>query len=87
MTLPNNRAVTSIDREVAARLRALRLERSLTLEQLAHKTGVSYQQILKYERADCRISVSRLFELAVALDVPLARFFEGITLATEAAHA
>ncbi len=58
-----------IDRAIGERIRRRRVELGLTQEQLARRVGISYQQIQKYERGANRISASRLFELAVWLDV------------------
>lgn len=50
----------------------------MTQTQLAEKLGVRFQQIQKYENGKNRISASRLFLCAQALDVPVESFFEGI---------
>ncbi len=52
---------------------------------LAEKLSVTFQQVQKYERGANRISVSRLFEVAAALDTPIAYFFEGLC-ASQSAH-
>ena len=44
---------------------------------LAKALGLTFQQIQKYERGVNRISASKLFELAVLLDVPVGFFFDG----------
>jgi len=45
--------------------------------ELARKLGLTYQQIQKYEAGAHRISASRLFECAVALEAPFGWFAEG----------
>jgi transcriptional regulator with XRE-family HTH domain len=67
-----------IDIHVGQRLRELRLQAALGLEALGTLVGVSAQQIQKYELGQDRISASRLYLLAGALQVPLADFFQGL---------
>lgn len=50
----------------------------MTQQQLAEKVGIKFQQIQKYETGANRVSASRLWDIADALDVPVAFFFEGI---------
>jgi transcriptional regulator with XRE-family HTH domain len=42
---------------------------------LADKIGVTFQQVQKYEKGTNRISSSRLFEIATALNKPISYFF------------
>jgi transcriptional regulator with XRE-family HTH domain len=58
----------------------------MTQQQLAEKVGIKFQQIQKYETGMNRISASRLFDIAQALSVPVAYFFEGMD-GTDAAQA
>jgi transcriptional regulator with XRE-family HTH domain len=41
--------------------------------------GVTFQQVQKYEKGINRIAASRLFDISAALDMPVSRFFEGLT--------
>ena len=50
----------------------------LTQQELAARVGVGSQQIQKYECAACRLSVSRLWDLAAGLNVGIVYFFEGL---------
>jgi transcriptional regulator with XRE-family HTH domain len=50
----------------------------MTQQQLAEKVGIKFQQIQKYETGANRVSASRLWDIADALDVPVAFFFEGM---------
>jgi transcriptional regulator with XRE-family HTH domain len=45
---------------------------------LAESIGIRFQQIQKYECGANRVTASRLYELAVALNVPVNYFFEGL---------
>jgi transcriptional regulator with XRE-family HTH domain len=49
-----------------------------TQQQLADKVGIKFQQIQKYETGMNRVSASRLWDIARALDVTIAFFFEGL---------
>jgi transcriptional regulator with XRE-family HTH domain len=49
----------------------------LTQSDLANCTGVTFQQVQKYERGVNRISASRLQEFSQLLQVPVVFFFEG----------
>ncbi|WP_318874491.1 helix-turn-helix transcriptional regulator (plasmid) [Sinorhizobium meliloti] len=44
----------------------------------AQQSGVSFQEIQKYEKGTNRVSASRLQELASALDVKPSYLFEGL---------
>ncbi|PWK61165.1 transcriptional regulator with XRE-family HTH domain [Roseicyclus mahoneyensis] len=58
----------------------------MTQQQLAEKVGIKFQQIQKYETGMNRISASRLWDIAEALAVPVAYFFEGMTGAEDEAQ-
>lgn len=59
----------------------------MTQQQLAEHVGIKFQQIQKYETGANRVSASRLWDIADALDVPVSFFFEGIEAGeTEAAQ-
>ena len=67
-----------IDTHVGRRLRARRRLLGLTQEALATAVDIKFQQIQKYESGSNRVSASRLWALAKALDVPVSYFFEGM---------
>jgi transcriptional regulator with XRE-family HTH domain len=50
----------------------------MTQQQLAEKVGIKFQQIQKYETGANRVSASRLWDIADALDVTVSFFFEGL---------
>lgn len=68
----------SIDAHVGKRLRQRRRLLGLTQQQLAGEVNIRFQQIQKYESGANRISASRLWSLAKALDVPVSYFFDGL---------
>lgn len=67
-----------IDIHIGNRLRIRRTLVGMSQEELGHAIGVTFQQIQKYERGVNRVSGSRLFDVACALRVPVAFFFEGV---------
>ena len=66
-----------VDIHVGKRVRHRRWLIGMTQQQLAEKVGIKFQQIQKYETGMNRISASRLWDIAAALDVPVSFFFEG----------
>ncbi len=50
----------------------------MTQQQLGDKIGIRFQQIQKYEAGANRISASRIWDIAAAMEVPVSFFFEGI---------
>ena len=77
MTDGRTRASHPIDRHVGARIRARRIALGLSQARLALRLGVSFQAVQKYEAGDSRIAASRLYDIARALLVPPAYFFDG----------
>jgi transcriptional regulator with XRE-family HTH domain len=75
----DERAANAIDRKLGQRVRSRRLEIGMSQERLAELLGVTFQQVQKYEKGVNRIAASRLHDIALALDMPVARFFEGLT--------
>lgn len=74
-----------VDVHVGKRVRHRRWLVGMTQQQLAERVGIKFQQIQKYETGANRISASRLWDIADALEVPVSFFFEGIE--TEGADA
>ncbi|WP_417249996.1 helix-turn-helix domain-containing protein [Celeribacter sp.] len=66
-----------VDVHVGKRVRHRRWMVGMTQQQLAEKVGIKFQQIQKYETGMNRVSASRLWDIAEALSVPVAFFFEG----------
>ncbi|MFN3144017.1 MAG: helix-turn-helix domain-containing protein [Paracoccaceae bacterium] len=67
-----------VDVHVGQRVRQRRWMVGMTQQQLAEKVGIKFQQIQKYETGMNRISASRLWDIAHALEVPISFFFEGL---------
>ncbi|GLS85711.1 transcriptional regulator [Cypionkella aquatica] len=76
-----------VDAHVGKRIRHRRWMIGMTQQQLADKVGIKFQQIQKYETGMNRVSASRLWDIADALGVTIAFFFEGLSEGAQAAQA
>ncbi|MGJ8585113.1 MAG: helix-turn-helix domain-containing protein [Marinosulfonomonas sp.] len=76
-----------VDVHVGKRVRHRRWMVGMTQQQLAEKVGIKFQQIQKYETGMNRVSASRLWDIAEALEVPVSFFFEGIDEQVDASAA
>lgn len=74
-TAHNGRTVTTFDKMISDQLRVVRRNSGLTLDELATKLGLSYQQVHKYENGTNRISAGRLLEISMILDVPVTTLY------------
>jgi len=72
------RKPSSVDVHVGGRVRVRRRLINMTQETLADLIEVTFQQVQKYERGANRISASKLFAMAEALEVPVSYFFDGL---------
>src|SRR4029453_15382489 len=75
-----------IDRHVGLRIRFRRKELGISQEKLAESIGLTFQQVQKYERAANRVSASKLWEVAGALQPSVAYFYGGLHLDGERPH-
>jgi transcriptional regulator with XRE-family HTH domain len=66
----------ALDMHVGNRLRARRLERKMSQEELARRLGVTHRQLQKYEAGLNRISASRLYQVALERESAVGWFFE-----------
>lgn len=57
--------------EIYKKIRQIRKERGLTLNNLADKIGTDYQQISRIERGKSRLTIDILMKMAKALDTPI----------------
>ena len=69
------RKITPVDKHIAKKLRQFRRAAGITQGKLGELTGISFQQIQKYEKAQNRISSSKLFEFSQLLKQPISAFF------------
>ena len=66
-----------IDVHVGNRIRQRRTLLGMSQSALAELTGITFQQIQKYEKGANRISASRLQQASKVLGVPVEYFYEG----------
>jgi transcriptional regulator with XRE-family HTH domain len=66
-----------LDAEVGQSIRLYRKNAKMTLQGLADRLGIAYQQVQKYETGVNRVGAGRLMEIAEILNIPVANFFEG----------
>lgn len=67
-----------VDIHVGKRIRHRRWMVGMTQHQLASHVGIKFQQIQKYETGMNRVSASRLWDIATAMGVDVAFFFDGL---------
>ena len=65
-----------VDVYVGTRLKIRRTELGLSQNKIGEMTGITFQQVQKYEKGLNRIGSSRLYEFAKILKVPVSYFFE-----------
>ncbi|USQ95281.1 helix-turn-helix domain-containing protein [Caulobacter sp. RL271] len=84
MSAPDLNAPDPIDIHVGRLVRARRLALGVSQQDLAEALGVSFQQVQKYESGTNRISASKLYKAARALNASPSAFFEGLETAGDA---
>lgn len=67
-----------VDVHVGRRVRVRRKLVGLTQAGLGARLGLTFQQVQKYERGTNRVSASKLYETATALDVSIGFFFDDL---------
>ena len=55
-----------------------RKELGISQERLAEALGLTFQQVQKYERAANRVSASKLWQIARALNTSVSYFYDGL---------
>jgi transcriptional regulator with XRE-family HTH domain len=73
----------AFDALVGRNMRRCRLLLGVSLQSLASATGITYQQLMKYEYGRDRIASSRMFEIARALNISVDDFFDGVANAAK----
>lgn len=74
-TTVDPRRPTDIDELIGRNIARRRTGLGMTQTALAARTGISFQQIQKYETGENRVACSRLFQIAEALNVVPADLF------------
>lgn len=75
-TRKHTEKATAMDLHAGARVRLRRIFLGLTQQQLGEMVHTITQQLQKYERGVNRMSVGKLYELSLALNVPISYFFD-----------
>lgn len=73
-----DRTPNPVDLHVGARIRMRRKLLGVSQERLAEQLHLTFQQVQKYERGANRVSASKLYEIARALEAPVSYFFDGL---------
>lgn len=74
----NKRHDDKINQYVGQKIQQLRKLKSVTVFQLADALSVSHQQVRKYEIGTNSVSLTKLIETALFLNVSIGSFFDGI---------
>lgn len=75
--LVTNMSINPIDKYVGLKLKMRRSFLGISQHKIGEITGVTFQQIQKYEKGTNRIGSSRLYEFSKILMVPINYFFDG----------
>jgi transcriptional regulator with XRE-family HTH domain len=70
-------AIHRLDEYVGMRIRKRRIVLGLSQKDIGELTGITFQQVQKYEKGINRIAISRLYEFAKILQVSVEWFLEG----------
>jgi transcriptional regulator with XRE-family HTH domain len=74
----NYKSPNPVDIHVGKRIRARRKEVRVSQERLAEQLGLTFQQVQKYEKGANRVSASKLYEIARALQASIEYFYRGL---------
>jgi transcriptional regulator with XRE-family HTH domain len=85
----SNKSPNDVDIQVGNRVRARRLMLQMSQMKLAEVLGLTFQQVQEYEKGTNRIGSPRIVQIAEALGVEPAYFYEGVgrTFTEDAASA
>jgi len=68
--------IDPININIGKRIREARVARGMSIKSVAEIIGVSYQQFMKYECSTNYITISKLYAIAKAMDLPFSYFLE-----------
>jgi transcriptional regulator with XRE-family HTH domain len=69
----------AVDKIIGRNLRAFRLQKNMSQEQIAAAVKLMFQQVKKYEKGSNRISGSRMAQFCQLLNVTPNDFFKGVS--------
>lgn len=64
--------------KIGKNVRSVRLEKKMTIEQLAFEVGIEYAQLSRIERGKINTSVYQIYAISKALQVDISRIFHGV---------
>lgn len=67
---------SDLDARIGERIRNHRKQVGLSQKELASRLDIVFQQLQKHENGTSRVPASRLYEIALALNTPISKFFE-----------
>lgn len=76
----NKRNVTEIDKIVGNKIKEIRKSKKISQTKLAEIIGITFQQVQKYENGTNRISISRLYDIAQALNIEIEQLISQNTI-------
>ena len=74
----DDRSPNPVDVHVGERIRRRRRALGISQDKLADSLGLTFQQVQKYERGANRVSASKLYQIARALQASIPYFFDGL---------
>jgi transcriptional regulator with XRE-family HTH domain len=74
----DDRSPNPVDVHVGDRIRRRRRALGISQDRLGEQLGLTFQQVQKYERGANRVSASKLYQIARALQASIPYFFEGL---------
>lgn len=66
-------------KQLGVRIRQIRTEKSLSQEELAHRSGLDRSYVGQVERGERNLSFDNLCKIASGLDIKLSELVEGIS--------
>lgn len=82
--MQRRKRITDLDIVIGRRLREIRCAKRITQTEVAAGSGITFQQIQKYEKGANRITVSRLVRVCAAMDVSASLFVADVVAQAEA---
>jgi transcriptional regulator with XRE-family HTH domain len=72
------RAKEEIANQLGHKIRTLRIERNMTMEELALESGMDYSQLSRIERGKINTSVYQIYMISKVLNVPIHSVFKDL---------
>ena len=72
------RTKEEIANQLGHKIRTLRVQKNMTMEELALESGMDYSQLSRIERGKINTSVYQIYALARVLEIPVHTIFKDI---------